>query len=231
MIIQTWGDPSDLKKQENKQMKITILYDNTSYQEGLQADWGFSCLIEAYNRTILFDTGADSTILLENMKKLKIEPSSIDDVFISHAHFDHAGGLSTFLSKNNTVSVYVPVSLSNVHNAKRIIQVDKPMKLYDNFFSTGELDSIEQSLAIKTEKGIVLVVGCSHPEMTTILNTASQFGKVFAIIGGLHGFNEYELFKDLEVICPTHCTQHKAEIKALYSEKYIEGGAGRIIIL
>ena len=25
MIIQTWGDPSDLKKQENKQMKLIVL--------------------------------------------------------------------------------------------------------------------------------------------------------------------------------------------------------------
>ncbi len=65
--------------------------------------------------------------------------------------------------------------------------------------------------------------------MKKILKAASQFGKVYAIIGGLHGFNEYELFKDLEVICPTHCTQHIAEIKSLYPEKYIEGGARKII--
>jgi len=33
----------------------------------------------------------------------------------------------------------------------------------------------------------------------------------------------------MEVIFPTHCTQHKAGIKALYLEKYVEGGAGKII--
>ncbi|HDD45412.1 MAG TPA: MBL fold metallo-hydrolase, partial [Candidatus Desulfofervidus auxilii] len=27
----------------------------------------------------------------------------------------------------------------------------------------------------------------------------------------------------------THCTQYKSKIKSLYPEKYIEGGAGRII--
>jgi 7,8-dihydropterin-6-yl-methyl-4-(beta-D-ribofuranosyl)aminobenzene 5'-phosphate synthase len=212
-------------------MKITILCDNTVFQNDLKSDWGFSCLIEAHNKTILFDTGSDGFLLLENMKKLKIQPSSINDVFISHAHFDHIGGLSAFLNENNQVNVYVPFSLRGVRNAKKVIHVDKPLELYKNFFSTGELENIEQSMAVKTDKGLVLVVGCSHPKMKNILESASQFGKIFAIIGGLHSFNEYELFKDIEVICPTHCTQHIAEIKALYPEKCIEGGAGKIINL
>jgi 7,8-dihydropterin-6-yl-methyl-4-(beta-D-ribofuranosyl)aminobenzene 5'-phosphate synthase len=210
-------------------MKITILYDNTAFQNDLKSDWGFSCLIEAHNKTILFDTGSNGAILLENMKKLKIGPSSVDDVFISHPHLDHIGGLSAFLNENNQVNVYVPFSLKNLLNAKKVIRVDKPLVFYKNFFSTGELENIEQSMAVKTEKGLVLVVGCSHPEMKNIMDTASQFGKIYAIIGGLHGFNKYELFKDLYVICPTHCTRHIEEIKALYPGKYCEGGTGRII--
>jgi len=210
-------------------MKITILYDNTVFKSNLKPDWGFSCLVEIYNRTILFDTGSNGSILLENMKKLDIDPLSIDEVFISHPHFDHVGGLSAFLNENNNAKIYVPISLRGIRNAKEIIYVDEPKELHENIFSTGELDHIEQSMAVKTDKGLVLIVGCSHPKMKNILKAASQFGRVYAIIGGLHGFNEFELFKDLEVICPTHCTQHIAEIKSLYPEKYIEGGAGKII--
>jgi 7,8-dihydropterin-6-yl-methyl-4-(beta-D-ribofuranosyl)aminobenzene 5'-phosphate synthase len=212
-------------------MKITILYDNTLFQNNLKPDWGFSCLAEAHGRTILFDTGANGDILLENMEKLKIQPSSVDDVFISHAHFDHIGGLSAFLNRNSKVTVFVPVSLRGVRNAKKVIHVDKPMTLYENFYSTGELEEIEQAMAVKTAKGLVLIVGCSHPDMKIIMDTASQFGKIYAIVGGLHGFDDYELFKKLDVICPTHCTQHIAEIKALYPEKVIEGGVGKIIEL
>ncbi|MFC2119563.1 MBL fold metallo-hydrolase [Bacteroidota bacterium] len=210
-------------------MKTTILYDNTVFQAGLKSDWGFSCLVEAHDRTILFDTGSNGSILLENMNKLDIYTSSIDEVFISHAHFDHIGGLSAFLNENNKVKIYVPLSLTGIRGVKEIIYVDKPIMLHENIFSTGELDHIEQSMVIKTDKGLILVVGCSHPKMEDILKAAEQFGKVYAIIGGLHGFKKFELFKDLGVICPTHCTQHIAEIKSLYPTKYIEGGAGKII--
>ena len=210
-------------------MKITILYDNTVFQRGLKSDWGFSCLVETHDRRILFDTGSNGAILLDNMNKLEIDPLSIDEVFISHSHFDHIGGLSTFLNENNNVKVYVPTSLRGIRNAKEIIYVDEPRELHENIFSTGELDHIEQSMAVKTDKGLILIVGCSHPEMGKILNAASQFGKVYAIVGGLHGFNEYELFQDLGLICPTHCTQHTSEIKSLYREKVIDGGVGKII--
>jgi 7,8-dihydropterin-6-yl-methyl-4-(beta-D-ribofuranosyl)aminobenzene 5'-phosphate synthase len=210
-------------------MKITILYDNTLFQNDLKADWGFSCLVEAHGRRILFDTGANGAILLENMKKLHVQPSSIDDVFISHPHFDHIGGLSAFLNENSKVTVFVPVSFRGVRNAKKVVHIDGPMTLYENFYSTGELEKIEQAMAVKTEKGLVLIVGCSHPDMKNIMETASQFGRIYAIVGGLHGFDDYELFKNLDVICPTHCTQHIAEIKALYPEKYVEGGVGKIL--
>ncbi len=52
-------------------MKITIIYDNEVNKPGLKAGWGFSFLIEIENTPpILFDTGADGTTLLHNMKEL-----------------------------------------------------------------------------------------------------------------------------------------------------------------
>ena len=212
-------------------MQITILYDNDVYKKGLQADWGFSCLVEIENTpTILFDTGTNGSILLSNMEKLNIDPASVDEIFISHAHFDHVGGLSAFLNVNSDVTVYVPPSLRGIRGVKEVVSVSEPLKIHENVFSTGELDHIEQSMALKIDEGIVIIAGCSHPRMAHILKAASQFGKIHAIVGGLHGFNEFDLFKDLELICPAHCTQHKAEIKALYPKKYTDGGAGKIIV-
>jgi len=210
-------------------MKITIIYDNTAFRKDLQADWGFSALVEVEDTPkILFDTGANGKILLSNMEKLGIEPASIDEVFISHAHFDHVGELSDFLDVNGKAKIYIPPSFHGL-KGKEVVKISGPTSIHKNVFSTGELEGIEQSMGIIIEKGIVLIVGCSHPYMGNILDAAGKFGKVYGIVGGLHGFSEFELFKDLELICPTHCTQHKAELKELYPQKYIEGGVGRVI--
>jgi 7,8-dihydropterin-6-yl-methyl-4-(beta-D-ribofuranosyl)aminobenzene 5'-phosphate synthase len=74
--------------------------------------WGFSCFVEVEGAPkILFDTGADGNILLSNMERLHIDPRDIEEVFISHGHFDHIGGLSAFLKVNSDVKLYVPVSV------------------------------------------------------------------------------------------------------------------------
>ena len=209
-------------------MKITIIYDNTVYKEGLRANWGFSCLIQAHNKNILFDTGASGSILLDNMQKLSIAPVEIDDIFISHAHFDHTGGLSAFLDQNNNLTAWIPPSFRGLKNVKEVKKIERTQKLYEGIYSTGELEGIEQSLCVETPKGIVVIVGCSHPDMKHILKTASTFGRVYGIIGGLHGTRP-ESLKGLELICPTHCTQFKSEIESLYPDKNVRGGAGRII--
>jgi len=209
-------------------MKVTIIYDNTTSRTDLEADWGFSALVKIKERKILFDTGANGRILLSNMQKLKINPKEIKDVFISHLHRDHTGGLSFFLRLNNQVRLWVPSYFSEAKDTRETIEVKKPTKLYEGIYSTGELEGIEQSLCVETEKGIVIIAGCSHPKMEHVLQVASQFGKVYGIIGGLHGTRP-ESLKELDLICPTHCTQYKSEIKSLYPEKYVEGGAGRVI--
>jgi len=217
---------------EKVKIEVTIIYDNKAYRRDLEADWGFSCLVEVGNTPrILFDTGTKGGVLLRNMKKLHIEPGSIDEVFISHAHFDHTGGLSRFLKVNKDVKVYVPASFRKPLGAKEVISVKETLRIHGSVFSTGELSRIEQSLVVITEKGLLVVAGCSHPGVGAILGAASQFGEVYALIGGLHGFREFDRLRDLGLICPTHCTQYKSQIKSLYPEKFAEGGAGRIIKL
>ena len=209
-------------------MKITIIFDNTAFKKDLQANWGFAAFVEAGGKKILFDTGGSGGILLSNMERLGISPNDIGDVFISHAHFDHTGGLAAFLDENRNVTVWVPPSFRGVKNADKVIQVTDPIKLYEGIYSTGELDGIEQSLCVETSKGIVIVVGCSHPPIPHILSAASQFGRVHGIVGGLHG-NAPESLKGLELICATHCTQHISTISTLYPDNFIQGGAGKII--
>lgn len=211
-------------------MKITIIYDNTVFEGNLKSNWGFSSLIEVKDRTILFDTGADGSILLSNMEKLGMDPQRVDEVFISHNHADHIGGLPAFLEENSQVKVWAPPSFKVSEKAAEVGTVKGPTELHDGIYSTGELEGIEQSLCLGTKKGLLVVAGCSHPKMSNILEAASQFGEVYGIIGGLHGTPAKEL-AGLDLICATHCTKHKEEMRKLYSEQYLEGGVGRIIEL
>ncbi|MEA1967437.1 MAG: MBL fold metallo-hydrolase [Thermodesulfobacteriota bacterium] len=210
-------------------MKITILYDNSIFKEGLLPDWGFAAFIEFQNKKILFDTGGNGRILLSNMKKMNISPREVDEIFLSHHHFDHIGGLSAFLNKNNNVTVYAPSSLRGIKNAAKLKYIDTSTELHENIYSTGELAGIEQSLLLKTDKGIVIIAGCSHPGLESIIKTATAYGRPYAVIGGFHGFDNYPVLQDLKLVCPTHCTMHIKEIKEMYRDKYVKGGAGRII--
>ncbi|MFP4459771.1 MAG: hypothetical protein ACLFSQ_09310 [Candidatus Zixiibacteriota bacterium] len=60
------------------------------------------------------------------------------------------------------------------------------------------------------------------------LEIAETYGPVHGIIGGLHG-TKPEKLKGLDLICATHCTKFKDEIKARYPNSYVEGGVGKVI--
>ena len=212
-------------------IKITIIYDNTTWLDSLDPDWGFSCLVEAFGTSILFDTGAHSRILYDNMNKLDIDPKEIDMVFISHDHWDHVDGLPGVLDINPDIKVYCPSSFSSIPSVNGIIKINEAVKISPNIYSTGELEGIEQSLVINSRKGVTVVTGCSHPGVGTTLEASSKIGPVKNLIGGLHDFSDLPVLKPLEKICATHCTQYINEIKKWYPEKIIGGGAGRVIHL
>ena len=213
-------------------MKITIVYDNQVEKMGLRAGWGFSALIEDQDvPPLLFDTGADSPTLLHNMKKLNINTTSIETIVISHAHGDHTGGLSEILKINGRARLFLPSSFREALPGSNVTIVEDAMEICASIFSTGELEAIEQSLAIKTDKGIFVVTGCAHPAMRGILKAASKFGKVYGIAGGFHGFRDFSLFENLSLIYPCHCTQYKSQILDLFPGKASECGAGLVIEL
>jgi len=213
-------------------MKITIIYDNEAKKQGLKADWGFSCLIEGQSiPPLLFDTGASGSILLHNMKELGISPSTIGTIVISHAHRDHTGGLQDILELNKDAEFYLPASFGHTTPGRKPVMVKDACQICENVFTTGELKGIEQSLALKTDRGIFVVVGCSHPGVGNILDAADKFGTVYGIIGGFHGFDDFERLSDLSLICPCHCTQFKEEIKQIFPEVCSECGAGMVLEL
>jgi 7,8-dihydropterin-6-yl-methyl-4-(beta-D-ribofuranosyl)aminobenzene 5'-phosphate synthase len=213
-------------------MKITIVYDNEVKREGLRAGWGFSALIEdAEVPPLLFDTGADGPTLLHNMKELNIDPQDLGIIVISHAHGDHTGGLSEILRINEIAELYLPSSFKRAFPGRKITMVKDSIQIRENIFSTGELEGIEQSLALKIDKGIFVLTGCAHPAMRSILAAATRFGGLYGIAGGFHGFRDFKVFKGLSLICPCHCTTYKQEIRDLFKDKTLDCGTGLAIEL
>lgn len=195
-------------------MKITIIYDNEVNKPRLKASWGVSSLVEIENTPpILFDTGADGATLLHNMTELGINPRCIGIIVISHAHGDHTGGLWDILEVNRDAEVYIPASYGARIPGRKVIEVTESIQISEGVFSTGEL------------KGIVVVVGCSHAGVGEIIQAASQFGKVYGIVGGLHGFHDFDRLRGLSLICPCHCTQYKSAIRRLFPEQHVACGA------
>ena len=109
-------------------MKITALIENTT-KEDLQTEHGLSLYIETEKHKILFDSG-QGRLFAENAKKLGKDLSKADIMILSHGHYDHGGGLKTFLELND----HAPVILSSeafgdYYNARdKYIGLDKSLK-------------------------------------------------------------------------------------------------------
>jgi len=218
-------------------MKITVVYDNNT-MEGLKCGWGFSCLIETGSNNILFDTGWDGHLLLENMEKLSIDPQIIDTLVLSHQHWDHIGGMPAFLNVNPDVDIYVPSGFSprlkkeiTSRIRKKLYGVSSPRNICDKVYTTGELEKPgtgikEQALVLECGSGNYILTGCAHPGMLLITEAASSFGKINGIFGGLHDSQEYGIFKDMQIVGAGHCTSHKDVIRKMYPDKFQKIFAG-----
>jgi 7,8-dihydropterin-6-yl-methyl-4-(beta-D-ribofuranosyl)aminobenzene 5'-phosphate synthase len=177
-------------------MKITIVFDNYPYNAELKTEWGFSCLIEGFENTLLFDTGGDGRILLDNMKNLGIDPNKINKLLISHDHWDHTGGLQSFLEKKSNLDVYMLPSFSNgikdIARSKgaHLIESHTAEKLCSHIHTSGTLGMAikEQSIIIETQKGLVIITGCAHPGIIHIIESVQKrFNqKINMVFGGFH---------------------------------------------
>jgi 7,8-dihydropterin-6-yl-methyl-4-(beta-D-ribofuranosyl)aminobenzene 5'-phosphate synthase len=76
---------------------ICVVDDAVQRSSPFWGEHGLAFLIETQGRRALFDTGQSGTVLLHNLDLLEVDPATIDAVAISHAHYDHTGGLTALL--------------------------------------------------------------------------------------------------------------------------------------
>ena len=86
-------------------MKITVLIENSA-PEGLTAEWGLSLFIEHEGKKYLLDAGG-SDAFVSNARALGVPLEKADAAVLSHAHYDHSGGLDAFCMLNGSAPVYI----------------------------------------------------------------------------------------------------------------------------
>ena len=240
-----------IMKTEASGLKLKVVFNNIPFDPRLTTSWGFSCLIEGTENTILFDTGGNGRVLLSNMKLMNTDPMLVKTVALSHIHADHTGGLGDFLKQNPYVTVHLPESFPvsfqrGVESYGAKVQViASPVQLCDKVYSSGEMgDWIkEQALILETSGGLVIITGCAHPGIVSIVRKAKELFKapVYLVMGGFHlgGKTSQQnqeiicFFKELGVkkVAPSHCTGEKAmvQFQEAWGENYLQGGAGAVI--
>lgn len=264
-------------------MKITTLIENTQdEEEKLKYEHGLSMFIETESCNILFDTGKTGDFI-ENAEKLNIDLKKTDVLILSHAHYDHCGGVRKlletydikpkfivskyFFEKSNkyhysdgtlksdfsgeigynylgidfnkdyienkniyidfvqadmvkvTDNVFVFSNFNKYHDFEKMNENMK-LKVDDNYI----IDTFEDEIALglKTDKGLVVLLGCAHPGFLNMVTTIQERTKekIVGIIGGTHLIEadldrtdksvEYLNNSDVTLLGLSHCTGEKA---------------------
>ncbi|MFX1501511.1 MAG: MBL fold metallo-hydrolase [Promethearchaeota archaeon] len=213
-----------------KSFEIYIVFDNKCHKPDFLPGFGFSVLI--YNcfteNFTLFDTGGNGDILIHNIKKFNVDISAIRNIVISHAHFDHAGGLVNILQINPNIKVYVPndeeKGFSDAFPNNKIYGSSEMTEIEKNLFISGQIKGSfipEQSVFLKTEDNeFIVLVGCAHPGLEKFIIKAQSISRIRAIIGGFHGFKDLTYLEDIDFIGACHCSQYYNLIKKKYPYQF-----------
>jgi len=216
------------------------------------ASHGQSLLLEIDGKKYLLDVSAIYEGFMYNLDSLGLNIADIPTIILSHKHLDHSGALFKLFDQLTNQQLLLPPDMQQIdeegynltyriENKEMAIQtlldykytsiITNGKQLDENLYTTGSLDSLdkqwpdkEQSLVISIpNKGLVILIGCSHPSTSVIVEKAKEITrieKIYGIIGGLHyaRLNKDELLKNieylkslnLEFLVPSHCTGHKA---------------------
>lgn len=216
---------------------------------GLVGEHGFAATVE----DVLFDTG-QSGVAAANADRMGLR-TRYDTIVLSHGHYDHTGGLPSFLDGAETLYAHPDAFESKIRDGTSIgmpyrrsrIEADVavhthtgPVEVRPGVFALGEIprehpdnptgqmidadgslgpDPLldDQSLAIETAAGTLLLCGCCHAGLKNTIEYAESVTgeEVTAVIGGTHltaldppaisSLADW-LEGRLDLLAPCHCT-------------------------
>ncbi len=142
-------------------IKITCVVDNNAKENtGLRSEHGLSFWIETEDGVLIFDTGQTAAALALNLGLLNLNIQDADTLALSHAHYDHTGGLEFILSQKKNLKIYahsdlfqprysfregeyrsIGIRLTQEELSQRaeLHLSDSPQEIFPNLWTTGEI--------------------------------------------------------------------------------------------
>jgi len=179
-------------------MKVITLFENRTISKAYKSKHGLSLYIETCRHKILFDTGTDDTFA-NNARKIGVNLEDIDIVVVSHGHYDHGGGLETFLRLNSKAKIYIGKGAFDSHFIKlfgiikyniglnkelsgndRLVFVDEMMKIDDELILFGKVKGNKlvpkgnDKLLRQYSSGLVKKDNFEH-EINLLINDNNQY--------------------------------------------------------
>lgn len=187
-------------------MRVTVLIENESHQEGLIPEHGLALYVRHESGDVLLDAGQTGAFL-PNARVLDCPVEAVPLAVLSHGHLDHADGFSSLFPLNEQVKVYARSSaLDPRYNAEngryngvcdvlrqeyshRFVLSDDQREILPGLWLVPDSVDHEQSLVAETERGLVVMNSCCHAGVADIVEDILQRfpgQKVHAVIGGFH---------------------------------------------
>jgi len=234
-------------------MQIKVLADSNAVDKRYSIGWGVSFLA---GKEVLLDTGEKGQSLLNNMQQMDALAADIKAVVLSHDHWDHTGGLWALLEQNPQIKVYACPNFSSEFKEKvmsagaELVEVSRLTQIAEDIYTTGEIAGeygggymAEQSLIIKSQRGLVVLTGCAHPGIIKILEKVKETlgGNIYLVMGGFHLMKIdkrvvaliINKFRQLGVkkVGATHCSGKEAVelFRKEYQDDFISVKAGMVI--
>ena len=165
--------------------KITCVVDNNAKENtGLQSEHGLSFWIETEDGKVIFDTGQTSAALALNLGLLDLKIQDAAALALSHAHYDHTGGLEVALSQNKHLKIYahsdlfqpryslrdgeyhsigIAITQEELSQRADLHLSDTPQEILPNLWTTGEISPRPEAEG-RSPHHFIRVDGEWHPD-------------------------------------------------------------------
>ncbi len=206
-------------------VRMTTLAENTASSPAMLAELGLSVLIEAGSCAILLDTG-QTLSAGHNADVLGTDLAKVDNIVLSHGHFDHTGGLRTLLQKiGKKVEI---VCHPDVWAAKYDIRQDRPERFVGIPFEQAELESLGARFTMSREPVVLADNIMTTGEVPMVTDFETIDAHLFVKDGS--GFKPDNLLDDQAIVIDSGdgltvvlgCA-HRGMINTLYHAQKLTG--------